>query len=169
MSAPVKRWIIWLCVVFVLVDVAIAAWLGITIWRDRHQAVQPLNELLPPPTEMTQEEEKQWRIQTLGEAHRLVYLYSEPRVENNTVNIMLSNGEECSYAVRMELMHLASQTVIAKTGLIDPGWRLETVTLSHKLPQGTHHCLAQLFFHDPVSGALLGQTARQVLLNVNQN
>ena len=168
MSAPVKHWVIWLCVAFVLVDIAIAAWLGITIWRDRQQAVQPLNELLPPPTEMTQEEEKQWRIQTLGEAHRLVHLFSEPEVKNGSVSIMLSNSEECCYAVRMELMHLDSHMVIAQTGLIDPGWRVETVPLTYQLRKGTHHCLAQLFFHDPASGALLGKTARQVLLNVNQ-
>lgn len=162
-----KRWVKWACAVFLLADVTIAAWLGMMLWRDHQNALRPDDLAVPANETMTEEQLQSWRTQTLGEADRLVMLKSEPAVDEQGVHIMLSNHESCQYAVSMELIHLETQTVIARTALVDPGWRVETIPLLYPLQTGGHHCLARLSFADPQSGALLGQTGRQVLLTLS--
>lgn len=168
MSAPRKRWLVWLCVVFLLVDAGVAAWFGMTVWQDRQNMLKPDVLAQPAPTgqPMTEKQLQQWRTQSLGDAHRLVSIYSEPQVKDGRVWIMLSNHEQNQYAVRMDLIRLDTQQLIARTDLVDPGWRVESVPLLEPLKKGQNFCLARLSFYDPQGGQLLGETARQALINV---
>jgi len=77
---------------------------------------------------------------------------------------MLSNSEESRFAVRLTLIRLDTQEVIAATQLVDPGWRVESLPLETPLAPGTYFCLARMEYVDPAQGGVLGETARQVLL-----
>ena len=171
MSAPEgrRRWLIWLIVLFVLVDIGVAMWLGITIWQNSlPDAPRTDVAAMPENAEnMTERQIAQWRTMSLGDAHRLVSLYSEPEVQRGSVQIMLSNAEANQYSVRMDLIRLDNQQLIARTDLVDPGWRVETVKLLNKLEKGTHYCLAKLYFYQQDGISLLGETARQVLLRLD--
>ena len=156
----------WACAVFFAADAAIAGWLGFRLWSDHQNALKPDELAVPANHEMTGQELESWRTQTLGEADRMVSLHSEPVVQNGSVRIMLSNREECQYAVSLKLLHLETGNTIAQTALVDPGWRVEELPMTFELETGTHHCLACLSYFHPENGALLGETARQVLLNV---
>lgn len=156
----------WACAVFLIADLAIAGWLGVRLWKDHQNTLTPDEPALPANHELTGQELESWRTQTLGEADRLVTLNSEPQVTDGTVRLMLSNREDCQYAVRLTLMHLETGSIIAQTGLVDAGWRVEELPLAFELETGVHHCLACLSYFHPEEGALLGETARQVLLNV---
>ena len=165
-----KRWLIILGVGFLLADVAIGAVLFQYLRRDWQAEVQQkdsMARLMNQQEEMTDQETQQLRTQTLGEMHRLVSLSSEPEVKDGYVELMLSNSEESLFAVRVTLMRLDTQEVIARTQLVDPGWRVESLPLEMDLAAGTYFCLAQMEFVDPEHGGVLGETARQVLLNVN--
>jgi len=166
-NPPVKRWVKVLVGLFVTVDLIIAIVLFGAYWnnfryqRIREDAVDQLTDAV------TAEENPQVRhTQTLGEMHRLVTLSSEPEVKDGQVKIMLSNSEESLFAVRMTLMRLDTQEIIAATQLVDPGWRVENLPLNTHLPSGTYFCLATMEFVDPAEGGVLGTTARQVLLAV---
>ena len=171
MNAPEgrRRWLIWLIVLFVLVDSGVAAWLGITIWQRRVPDAPPTDVPAMPENAdtMTEQQITQWRTMSLGDAHRLVTLYSEPEVKRGSVGIMLSNAESNQYAVRMDLIRLDNQQLIARTDLVDPGWRVESVKLLKRVEKGTHHCLAKLYFYASDGIALLGETARQVLIRMD--
>lgn len=152
-----------LCVLLVAVNAAIAIWLVATIVQDTSAVLQPEPQALPLPADMTGPQ----YTQTLGDAHRMVTLYSEPQVHNGQIGIMLSNAEENQYAVRMDLIRLDNQQLIARTDLVDPGWRVEDIPLMETLASGRYFCLAKLSFYVPDGTAVLGETARQVLLTID--
>lgn len=169
MSEKTKRWLIVLGVGFLLADIVIGAVLFKYLRRDR-QAEQlqqhSMEQLLEQPKQMTEQQAQELRTQTLGEMHRLVVLNSEPQVMDGAVQLMLSNSEESRFAVRVTLIRLDTQEVIARTQLVDPGWRVESLPLETELPPGTYFCLARTEFVDPAQGGVLGETARQILLTV---
>lgn len=146
----------------VAVNAAIALWLVSTILQDRAQTLRPEMQAKPLPTTMTAAQ----YTQTLGDAHRLVTLYSEPQVQNGQIGIMLSNAEENQYTVRMDLVRLDNQQLIARTDLVDPGWRVEHIPLMETMAPGRYLCLAKLSFYTPDGTTMLGETARQVLLDI---
>ena len=153
----------------VLLDAVLAAVLGIGILIGnksetgiRDAAARYVGET----PAMTEEERQELYAIAVGTALREVTLRSEVTAENGRLPIRLSNGEGNGCAVSMRLLEPATGTVWCETGLLEPGWHLDYVTVNHTPEKGTHYLLAQLSFYVQPGDIHIGSAARQVLARV---
>lgn len=168
-----KRWgrktLIRALVLFLLLDILVAAVLVLFVSRDRRARSLERDELareIGVTADMGEEEQSERFALAVGEASRLVTLRSEPEVTGGEIALYLSNDEASSCAVAVELSLFESGEVLAATELIDPGWRLETLSLDTQLEPGEYPCLARCYFYTVEGNVFLGQTTRQLLLRV---
>ena len=168
-----RRWtrktLITALALFLLLDIAAAAALGILIGRDRRAAHRERDELarkIGVTADMGAEEQEERFAIAIGDVSRLVTMRSEPEVSDGEIALYLSNGEENSCAVAVELSLFESGEVVAATALVDPGWRLETLELETKLDAGEYPCLARCNFYTVEGNVFLGHSTRQLRLRV---
>jgi len=166
-----RRWLIAGCVVFLLLDAAIVVALGVAIRCERQNATRyerdALAQQMQIPPESDEKTFESAMMSELGEAYRCVSMNSEPQSAGGKIRLMLSNAEENAYAVKMQLILFSTGEMIAETGLVDPGWRVEETDLLVSLVPGEHQCFARLYFYTKDGTALLGTMGRQVLLRAN--
>ena len=156
-------------VIFLVLDLAVAAVLGYVIWQGG-QAQTSRRDVLAQKIgirpEMSAEQQQEALLSTLGDADRHVTMKSEAEAAQNMAAVMLVNAGKSQCAVTVEILRLATGETIAQSGLIDPGWRLEEIALNTSLPQGEHQCLARLRYYTQDGEVELGVMARQILLRV---
>jgi len=168
-----KRWgrktLIRALVLFLLLDILVAAVLVLFVSRDRRARSLERDELareIGVTADMGEEEQSERFALAVGEASRLVTLRSEPEVTGRSAALYLSNGEDNLCAVSVELSLFESDELIGQSGLIEPGWRLESLELDRELEPGEYPCLARCYFYTVEGNVFLGQTTRQLLLRV---
>ena len=157
-------------VLFLLLDVLAAAALLVFISRDRrsaHAERDALARKVGVTADMGAEEQEERFAIAIGDVSRLVTMRSEPEVTDGEIALGLSNSDKSSCAVSVELSLFESGEVIAATDLIDPGWRLETLSLANKLETGEYPCLARCNFYTVEGNVFLGHSTRQLLLRVD--
>ena len=82
------------------------------------------------------------------------------------MGIYLSNGEENTCGVCIEVYLLETGEKIAASDTVLPGWRLEKLQLEKELAAGEYHCLVRCLFYTMDENISLGTTTRQMLLTV---
>ncbi len=157
------------CIIFVILDLIIAAVLIISISHSRYSHSSRRDALAQAVgySDSMDEERQQTMInESLGDAARCVSIYGEVTARDGVVPICLSNSEENKCAVSIEIMLLDSGEIIAASGLVDPGWRLEEIELDTDPGKGEHQCLVRCLFYTMEGDIYLGRTAKQLLLRV---
>ena len=94
-----------------------------------------------------------------------VTYHPEPYMKDGKIAVMLSNGSAEGCSVRLELILLTDNQLLAKTDLIDAGYRLEYMTANRKLTKGAYPCLLRVDLYTP-EGKRVGSAGRSLLLNV---
>ena len=158
------------CAVFLLLDVIIAAVLVGSILNNRRSHSHERDALaqrIGITQEMSAEQQEAKFAQAAGDAARLVTMRSEVVTEDGEIALYLSNDEENDCAVSIQIVLLGTDTVLAESGLIEPGWRLESLPLERTLDKGQHMCLVRCSFYTMEGNVFLGKTAKQLLLTVN--
>lgn len=84
----------------------------------------------------------------------------EARIENKP-------GNENS--ARVEIVRTATGEVLYQSGLIDPGFYVETVDLAVRLREGWYPCRVVWEFYDPESLEAVGKAAQSAVLIVSEN
>jgi len=167
MSRWDRRTLLTACAVFLLLDILVAALLGFMLSRDRQEQHRKRDELalkVGITADMGLEEQEERFAIALGEASRLVTMRGEPQVKDGIIELYLSNSQENSCAVSVEISLLDSQRLLAACDLVEPGWRLEELELKEELEPGDYPCLVRCMFYTVDGNVFLGQTTRQVLL-----
>ena len=155
---------------FIILDLAIAGFLVYTVNRDDLPASDRRDALavwIGDTGSLTPEAREELYSRKTGEALALTYVQGECEAKNGRANLRFSNGEKSECAVSLELVELDSGTTLARTDLLDPGYRLEGLDLVRLLSPGDYQCLAKLDFYWMVNDAYVGSAARQVLLTVH--
>ncbi len=158
-----------LCIIFVALDILIAAVLVVSISHSRQSQLSRRDALAQAVgySDATDESRQQTLInESLGEAARCVSIYSEVTARDGLIPIGLSNSEENNCAVSIEIMLLDSGEIIASSRPVDPGWRLEELELDSDPGKGEHQCLVRCLFYTMEGDIYLGRTAKQLLLKV---
>jgi len=164
-----RKLIILLCL-FLALDIVVAAVLCVSIGRSRSETAHRRDNLAQQmgiDTGMSEEEQDRELTLALGEAARKVSIYSEVTASDGRVPIFLSNAEDNSCAVSIELILFDSGETIAASGLVEPGWRLEELELDRVPDKGQHQCLVRCAFYTMDGNVFLGNTAKQLLLTVD--
>ena len=165
-----KRTLMRALVLFLLLDVLAAAALLVFIGRDRRSAHAERDELarkIGVTADMGAEEQEERFAIAIGDVSRLVTMRSEPEVREGSIALYLSNSEENSCSLSLEISLFGTDECLARCDLVEPGWRLETLPLERVLPPGEYPCLARCRFYTAEGNIFLGQTTRQILLRVS--
>lgn len=165
-----RRNLLLLCAVFLLLDAVIAAVLVGSIVHDRRSLSSKREELavqVGVTADMTEAQQQQAYAQATGDVSRLVAMRSECTAQNGQIALYLSNEKENTCAVSVSIVLMEDETPIAESGLVEPGWRVETLPMSAELGAGEYCCLARCAFYTMDGNVLLGQTTRQLLLTVS--
>lgn len=155
--------------VLVAVDVLLLA--GIITLFALHKGPEELQRdslaqlIGPEARNMDEAELDDARLRLLSDAIRMVTYNPMPEYQDGSINIYLSNAEENTCSVSAEIKLLTDGSVIADTGLIDPGYRLETLEIAADLPLGEYPCLMVLQAYSQ-GGTHLGQAGRNLTLLV---
>ena len=117
------------------------------------------------------EEESESSIQekyalAVGDALRHVTLNYEARAAGGMVELGLSNGEESTLSLSLELVGVESKKTLAATALVDPGWCVDSVPLQLPLAKGRCRALARFTFYTVEEAVPVGTAVKQVLLRV---
>ena len=168
-----RRWkrktLITALAIFLLLDILAAGVLTVFIGRDQHAEHRSRDELaleIGVTEDMGEEEQEERFAIAVGDVSRYVTMRSEPEVSGGEIALYLSNDEASSCAVAVELSLFESGEVLAATELIDPGWRLETLSLDTQLEAGEYPCLARCNFYTVEGNVFLGRSTWQLLLRV---
>lgn len=159
-----------LCILFLVLDLLIATLLFASINESRRSiSARPemLAQQMGLDADLSDEEQQREFTRALGEAARHVSIYSEVTEKDGRIPIFLSNGEENTCAVSIELILFDSGETIAASGLVEPGWRLEELELDTVPDKGEHQCLVRCAFYTMDGNVFLGNTAKQLLLTVD--
>lgn len=89
----------------------------------------------------------------------------EPFMKDGKIAVMLSNGSQTGNSVRLELILLEGNATLARTDLIDAGYRLEYLTADKRLGRGEYPCLLRVELCTP-QGETIGTAGRSLLLKV---
>ncbi|MBQ8536366.1 MAG: hypothetical protein IJ461_03060 [Clostridia bacterium] len=146
-----KKWLILLVVADILLLAVIA---GIVMTQGQSPQRKEASAL---PKEVNLENITQ------GMSH--VTYAPEAVMRNGQIAIRLSNGEKSPYAIRAEIILPQTNTVIAQTNWIDPGYRLENMKTAEKLPTGQYPCLMRIELAT-AQGESIGKAGRSLLLSV---
>ncbi|MBQ7895394.1 MAG: hypothetical protein IJ364_02415 [Oscillospiraceae bacterium] len=164
-----KKKLLIFCMLFLLLDIAAASFLIGSIINDRREN-QGIREALAIQVgvdeNMEERQQQELYAAAVGDAGRLVSMYSEPQVIDGNIMLYLSNAQENGCAVSVEISLMTEDRVLAQSGLIEPGWRLEALPLDTELEAGEYYCLARCSFYTMEENAFLGQSSRQLLLKV---
>lgn len=170
MNGRNRRWLVIACAVFLALDVFILTSFGMIIRNDRKAVIRHERDALARqmrlPSNVDDAALQTAQMAELGKMYRHVTLYSEAICTDGKLNIMLSNGEENQYAVRMELLLFETGELIGYTDLVDPGWRVEDMDVLLPLAPGNYQCLARLHFYTLDGTALLGTMGRHVQMKM---
>lgn len=104
----------------------------------------------------------------IGEALHRITLNGEATVTDGMLSLTLVNGESSGVAVSAEVTLSGEIAPLLTTGLIDPGWRLESIRLDRIPDPGTHQSLVRLKMYDPETNLWLGDAMRQMLIHVTR-
>ena len=163
------RRLVKLIAVLVAVDVLLLA--GIIALFALHKGPEELQRdslaqlIGPEARNMDEAELDDARLQLLSDAIRMVTYNPMPEYEDGAINIYLSNAEENTCSVSAEIKLLTDGSVIAASGLIDPGYRVETLEISGEYSPGEYPCLMVLQAWSQ-GGTHLGQAGRNFMLLV---
>lgn len=156
-------------VLFVMLDVAFAVFLVKEIRADVKKSAdrqQELAEWIGDTERLPQEMRQALYAQMAGEALNHTYVQGECAVRDGRLNLRVSNDEESECAFSLTLVSIQTGEVLAKTDLVDPGYRVEGMEYLGSLAPGRHECLAKLEFYWIQNDAYVGGGARQVLVTV---
>ena len=126
----------------------VLAWVGIK----RLRAAAPQEEA---PTEQ--------QLEMISGGMTGVMYNPEPMMKDGKIAVMLSNASAAGYSVRLELILLEGNETLARTDLIDAGYRLEYLTTKKKLKAGEYPCLLRVELCTP-EGKTIGTAGRSLLL-----
>lgn len=158
------------CLAFLLLDLVVAAVLVGSVLNNRqsysHQR-DALAKRIGVTEDMSAELQGEKFAQATGEAARLVSMYSEVTLQDGEIPLYLSNDEENNCSVSVEIVLFGTDTVLAESGTIEPGWRLERLPLKRELEKGEYMCLVRCSFYTMEGNVFLGSTGKQLLLRVN--
>lgn len=156
--------------VFLLLDLLVAAVLLISVTGSRRSYSSERDALavrIGVTGDMSEELQNEKFAQAAGEAARLVTMYSEVRAEAGEIPLYLSNDEANTCSVSVEIVLLGTDTLLARSGLVEPGWRLERLPLERQLDEGQYMCLVRCSFYTTEGSVFLGSTGKQLLLTVD--
>jgi len=156
-------------ILLIAADLLLLAGLGVLFLgsdKEDHSQRDALAQLIGPEAdEMDEAEFEESRLQMLSDALLLVSYNPEAQLINGGIDLYLSNREDNICSVSVELKILPDNRVIASTGLIDPGYRLERLDCDAKIAPGEYTCLMvmQVFAED---GTHFGKAGRHLMLSV---
>lgn len=155
-----------LCIVFLILDLA-AALLLILLLTGSFQSPGGHRDVLAEKLEGMSEAEREHVLAlAAAEAASHVSMHSEVKSDGREIALYLSNAEENTCAVSVEIIIPGTGRLLAESGLVEPGWRLEKLPLKTGLDAGEYYCLVRLRFYTMDGNDLLGQTGRHMLLTV---
>lgn len=160
---------IWIAVLLGIADIVLLASLFV-LFCGEEEAEEKKRDVLAQAIgqqaeQMSEEEMEEARLMLISDALRHVQYNAEPILADGQVDLYLSNGEESGCIVCAEVKRLDTGEVIGTIGLIDPGYRLEKMNCTAKLPAGDHACQMILHVYD-LSGVYLGRAGRHMMLTV---
>lgn len=80
----------------------------------------------------------------------------------------IENRAENENSARVTLVRIATGDVLYQSGLIDPGYYMETVELAVRLRAGWYPCRVIWEFYDPESQEPIGKAAQSAVLIVQE-
>lgn len=81
-------------------------------------------------------------------------------------NLRLENVPNNHYAFTVEIVREDNGEQIYKSGLIDPGYYVETAKLDTDLPKGEYPCVATFTAYDPQTKKKMGTVGAQIVITV---
>lgn len=158
------------CRVFIALDILVAVLLigAISYSATRpHSVRDELAKELGATAQMSAEERENMLALATAEAAGYVTMHSEVSVTDGEIPLYLSNDEENSCAVSIQIFDLDSGKMIAESGLLEPGWRLEKLPLKTEMESGEYYCIVRCSFYTMEGNVFLGKTGKHMLLTVN--
>lgn len=146
-----KHWLILLVAVDILLVIVIAG------------SIYMQTQFTPQKEESALPEESQLASITQGMSY--VTYAAEAVGKDGKIAIWLSNGEESPYSIRAEIILPQTDTIIAHTDWIEPGYRLEYMNADQHLSEGKYPCLMRIELAT-MQGKSIGKAGRSLLLNV---
>ena len=162
-----KPWLKAALVLFLAADLALTAFLAVK-WREEyranHIARDALAQWVGDTEALSEDERRELYARKTGEALAMTYVQGECKARDGRVYLRFSNQEEAECAVSLKLQVLDSGKTLARTDLLNPGYRVESMETLFALPPGQYECLAILDYYWMKNDAFVGTAARQVLV-----
>jgi len=153
------------CIVLILLCIIAAALLISGVAGDR-QSQLDFAETFGIEEGMSEEDKEERMALAAGEAARFVTMQSEVSLRDGEIPLRFSNSEENKCSVSLEVVLMGTNDIIAQSGLIEPGWYVESLSLERELENGEHYCIVRCAFYTTEGNVFVGQTSRQMLLTV---
>lgn len=119
---------------------------------------------------MSDEEIKQRLNQKVAESMLNVSMNPQPKFKNGSAkgNVLIENIPANKYAFTVELFRYDNSQQILKTGLVYPGYFVETIALDVALSKGEYLCLAVFTAYHPDTQERIGEAGLQCLITVEE-
>ncbi|MEG1523991.1 MAG: hypothetical protein RRZ24_09650 [Clostridia bacterium] len=88
--------------------------------------------------------------------------------ESSAGSVLVEVNEDNPYGFTVEYVLVSSGETVLSTGLIKPGYNLETKKLDVALAKGEYECLVKLVAYDPVTYQEIGMATRQSWITIER-
>ena len=158
------------CIAFLILDIAAAALLIFLFWgslRGDGSSRDALAERIVSVENVESGEFDHALAIAAAEAASHVTMHSEVKSDGREIPLYLSNAGENTCSVSIEIVIPGTGELIARSGLVEPGWRLEKLPAEKRLGKGEYPCLVRCSFYTIDGNDFIGTTGKHILLTVS--
>ena len=156
---------------FIAIDLILAGGvIGVLHWQDlqsqkKHSAME---QWIGVSADKTDGENAECYARAIGKALSLISIRNECQVKQGVIPISIANSSENECAASGEIVRMDNGQVIARVGLVRPGFYMKEAELTQELTAGSYPCVVRLSFYWAENDAYLGSGVKQALITVEE-